>query len=243
MHMRTKKWARPELHACPYYAAFPEEMKGTWHTRFTRPGPVHLELGCGKGVGTAQMVHDHPEINFLAMDISDDVLGDARRNIERALEGEDGRQADNIYLVKCDIEFISKILGPEDVVDRIHIYFCNPWSKQPHKKRRLTHPRQLCQYRTFLRDGGEIYFKTDDKNLWEESLRYFKTCLFDPVFLTEDLHGSGFSPNYMTEHERKFAAQGLPIYFGIFRKLPGEVQLDPTRFYLGLSDRVCDDNS
>ena len=53
MHMRKKKWARPELAGCPYYAAFPEDKRGQWRKCFPAQPHLHLELGCGKGVGTA----------------------------------------------------------------------------------------------------------------------------------------------------------------------------------------------
>ncbi len=58
------------------------------------------------------------------------------------------------------------MLGKEDYAERIYINFCNPWPRGKHKKRRLTHTRQLIQYRDFLVDGGEIHFKTDDDELF-----------------------------------------------------------------------------
>ncbi len=42
---------------------------------------------------------------------------------------------------------------------RIYINFCNPWPRGKHKKERLTHPRQLEQYKTFLVPNGEIFLK------------------------------------------------------------------------------------
>ena len=89
MHMRTKKWARPELEACPFFInsikgpdSEPGMLKGTWRNRFADPEkPLHLEMGCGKAVSTAKMIADNPEVNFVAADLSADVLGVARRNI------------------------------------------------------------------------------------------------------------------------------------------------------------------
>ena len=56
MHMRTKKWAKPELSACPYYRDEPFQLKGKWRSQFPEDKPLYLELGCGKGVSTAKMV-------------------------------------------------------------------------------------------------------------------------------------------------------------------------------------------
>lgn len=237
MHMRTKKWARPELQACPFFInaikgpdAEPGVLKGTWRGRFTDPGrPLHLEMGCGKGVSTARMIADNPGINYVAADLSADVLGTARRNIAAAC----GEQPGNVRLLLADICFSDKVFGPEDRAERIYIHFCNPWTEHPkHEKRRLTHPRQLMQYRTFLAENGEIHFKTDDDTLFDASLAYFDLCGFEPVFLTRDLHASGYGPNWVSEHEEKYAAMGVPIKFGLFRMKKEQPSFDPTRFRL-----------
>lgn len=230
MHMRTKKWAKPELAVCPYFTNEPEQYRGHWREQFPKDQPLYLELGCGKGVSTAAMVRDNLNINFVAMDITCNVLGDTRRNIAAAY-GEE--PVDNAIIARYDISYIEKVFAPEDRIERIYINFCNPWTKRPkYAKRRLTHPRQLMQYREFLVDGGEIWFKTDDDALFEESLPYFEACGFETRHITYDLHADGFSPNYISEHEQKFTALGVPIKFIIARKMPGKIEIDPVRWVM-----------
>lgn len=228
MHMRTKKWAKPELESCSWYTETPEEYRGKWKAQFERVQPLFLEVGCGKGVATAQMVAAEQDKNYLAVDVACNVLGDARRNIVKALNND---EASHVRLIKGDVAFIDKFIAPEDDIERIYIQFCNPWSEHArHEKRRLTHPRQLMQYRSFLRDEGEIWFKTDDDTLFDDSLIYFSVCGFEVKYLTWDLHADGFEPNYLSEHEKKFAAQGIPIKFGIFVKKTVKVDIDPIRW-------------
>ena len=230
MHMRTKKWAKPELAVCPYFTDEAETLRGHWHERFAKDQPLYLELGCGKGVSTAAMVYDNRDRNVVAMDITCNVLGDTRRNIARTY-GEE--PVDNVVIARYDIEYIRNVFAPEDRIERIYINFCNPWTKRPkYAKRRLTHPRQLMQYRDFLVDGGEIWFKTDDTPLFTESLPYFEACGFEMRYLTSDLHAAGFAPNYVSEHEQKFTALGVPIKFVIMRKKPGPVELNPVRWVM-----------
>ena len=230
MHMRTKKWAKPELAVCPYFTDEADTLRGRWRERFAKDQPLYLELGCGKGVSTAAMAFDNRDRNFVAMDITCNVLGDTRRNIAAAYGDE---PVDNVIIARYDIEYIRNVFAPEDRIERIYINFCNPWTKRPkYAKRRLTHPRQLMQYRDFLVDGGEIWFKTDDLPLFTESLPYFDACGFELRYLTSDLHASGFAPNYISEHEQKFTALGVPIKFVIFRKKPGPVALDPVRWVM-----------
>ncbi len=224
--MRLKKWARPELAACPWVADEPEKLRGHWREAFPREAPLHLELGCGKGVATAAMAADNPGVNYIAVDISPDVLGDARRNIAAAC----GEDVDHVLLARANIENLHWFFAPEDRVERIYLRFPNPWPRHRHEKRRLTHPRQLAQYRALLPVGGEIWFKTDDEGLFEVSRMYFRVAGFEPVRLTEDLHASGFAPNYVSEHERKFTAQGIPIRAGIWRKTDAPLEADFTRW-------------
>jgi len=213
MHMRRKTWARPELESCPYYRELPESCKGKWAQEFPHAAPLHIELGCGKGVSTAQMVRANPHINYLVIDLVRDVLGSTRRNIEAAFQGD---AIENVIISALHIEYIYKYIGSGDQAERIYINFCNPWTKRKkHEKRRLTHSRQLMQYRDFLVDGGEIWFKTDDDELFDDSLEYFAQCGFSIRYLTRDLHASGFTPNYQSEHEMMYSEKGVPIKFAI----------------------------
>lgn len=237
MHMRTKKWAIPELRECPWYVDEPWKHAGRWRERFARQAPLHVEVGCGKGVATAAMAADNRNINFIAVDITTNVLGDARRNAVRAFTGEN---VDNLQLARIDVMRIDHMLTEEDRVERIYIQFCNPWTMHArHAKRRLTHPRQLAMYRKFLVTGGEIWFKTDDDTLFNESRDYFEKCGFDEVFVTTDLHASGFTPNYLSEHEIMYMNQGVPIKFGIYRKTEREPSIDPMKWGR-IGPRICE---
>lgn len=212
MRIRRKKWARPELAVCPYYIENADIYKGKWHTVFQENKPLYAELGCGKGLFAAQAALKYPDINWLALDIKADMLGVARRTVEKAFSEAD-KEVSNLKLVLCNIERISEVFGEEDIVDRLYINFCNPWPKDRHNKRRLTHTRQLEQYRIFLRRGGEIHFKTDDDELFEESLEYFAATGFDLKYKTYDLHASDYPDNLVTEHEKMFSEEGKKIKF------------------------------
>ena len=98
------------------------------------------------------------------------------------------------------------------------------------------------QYRSFLKENGEIWFKTDDDTLFEDSLAYFDLCGFEPVVIGSDLHRDGFSPNYISEHEEKYTALGVPIKYAVFRMKPEAPDFDPTRFRLtpGITKEVLD---
>ena len=212
MRIRYKKWARPELEASSFYVDNPEDLRGNWKNYFKNPDlPIHLELGCGKGQFISKIASTNLNINYIAIDLVDAMLGLAKRNVESEYK-EKNIQPDNVVLTRFDIDRILLIFSKEDKIDRIYINFCNPWPKGKHRKKRLTHTRQLEKYKTFLTPGGEIFFKTDDDDLFLSSLGYFKEAGFEIVKKTYDLHSeSDFWDNIETEHEKMFSEQGIKI--------------------------------
>ena len=218
MRIRYKKWARPELEASSFYIDNPEEMKGKWKSYFGNENPIHLELGCGKGQFISELASENLSINYIAIDLIDAMLGLAKRNVEAKYK-EKNIEPKNIVLTRFDIERILLILEEQDEIERIYINFCNPWPKGKHRKKRLTHTRQLEKYREFLKDNGEIYFKTDDDDLFNSSLIYFKETNFEILKQTYDLHSENiFEKNIETEHEKMFSEQGIKIKALIARK-------------------------
>ena len=212
MRIRYKKWARPELEASSFYEDEPEKWKGKWKEHFENPeNPFMLELGCGKGQFISKLAVENENINYLAIDLVDAMLGLAKRNVEQ--EYKDANiKPNNVLLTRFDIERINLILDEKDEVERIYINFCNPWPRGKHRKKRLTHSRQLEKYKEFLKTNGEVYFKTDDDELFDASLIYFEETGFEVMKKTYDLHQEPiFERNIETEHEKMFTEQGIKI--------------------------------
>lgn len=207
MRMRNKPWAKPELDSSPFFIDDPFQ-KGDWHEKFARKQPLYLELGCGKGNFIAEHAAKNPQINYLGIDMKSIILACACRHVKAEFAKVE-REIDNVILTAYDIERILNIMDADDIVDRIYINFCNPWPKERHYKKRLTHSRQLEKYKTFLRPGAEIHFKTDDDTLFAHSIQYFKESGFTIPYLTYDLHQSDYPNNIQTEHEKKFTEQGI----------------------------------
>ena len=220
MRIRYKKWARPELEASEFYIDNPEEYKGKWKETFNnKENPIHLELGCGKGQFISQLASNNLDKNYIAIDLVDAMLGLAKRNVEQVYI-EKNIKPENVKLTRYDIERILNIFEEKDEIERIYINFCNPWPRGKHHKKRLTHTKQLEKYKEFLIDGGEIYFKTDDDNLFEDSLVYFKEAGFKLIKKTYDLESEEkFWENIETEHEKMFKEQEIKIKALIAKKI------------------------
>ena len=209
MRIRRKKWAKEELENAKFYIDDPTEFKGKWNSMFSKKQPLHIELGCGKGSFIANLASAHRNINYIAVDMIEAMLGLSKRNIENEYNFENPK---NLFLIRANVEQILNVFDKTDAPERIYINFCNPWPKKKHNKKRLTHTRQLENYKQFLNENGEIYFKTDSDELFEASLEYFVNSGFNIVSKTYDLHSENiFEENIETEHEKMFSEEGIKI--------------------------------
>lgn len=205
MRARKKPNLEPRLAACDALLLGKAE-KGAAKSAFSDPSlPLRLEIGCGKGGFICEMARQNPKVNFLAMEREPNVLVSA---LEKARELE----LPNLLFLRGDADFVLEELFLPEELACIYINFCDPWHKNRHAKRRLTHRTRLETYRRLLATGGELCFKTDNLKLYNFSMEEFG-AVFPPYFTTCDLHGSEYAAeNVMTEYERRFSELGQPIY-------------------------------
>ncbi|WP_029541118.1 tRNA (guanosine(46)-N7)-methyltransferase TrmB [Selenomonas sp. AB3002] len=208
MRLRRKPWVDEAIHNFDSFVfskdlEIGEEKKGQWAEIFGRQAPLHVELGTGKGDFISQLAEKNPDINYIGIEMQQDVLYSAAKKIA-ALE------LKNVRLLVFDINKIQDIFAPGEV-DRFYINFCDPWPKKRHAKRRLTHVGFLEKYRGLLKQGGEIHFKTDNRPLFDFSLEQFEEAKLTVRDVSFDLHAENRSDNIMTEYERKFSGFGEKI--------------------------------
>lgn len=121
----------------------------------------------------------------------------------------------NVLIARKNADYITDIFESSDNINRIYLNFSNPWPKDKHNKRRLTHITKLKQYIEFLKEDSYIFMKTDDDMLFEASLEYFKELNLEIQKLTYDLTSEdifeSIGGNIVTEHEEMFTKEGKKI--------------------------------
>jgi len=210
MRLRKKSWAKPELERDDKVIFNPSEYKGKWGELFGDEHPIHLELGCGRGRFINELARMNTNINYIALDAHNELLVQVLRKANE-------NHLKNLKIISLNIENIADIFA-QDEIEKIYINFCNPWPNRRHHKRRLTHSKFLILYQSFLKNGAEIWFKTDDESLFIDSRKYFNVGGFNELYITHDLYQSDFNENIRTEYEEKFCEQGISIKFGRFKK-------------------------
>lgn len=181
-----------------------ENLKGKWSSKFENNNPIHVEFGTGRGKFITTHAKNNPDINYIAMEIKEEVLLKA---VEKAHEA----NLNNILFVWGNVNNILDYFEEKEI-SRVYVNFCDPWPKKRWAKRRLTHSSFLEKYDTILKDDGELHFKTDNRDLFEFSLNEIAASDWMLKNISLDLAKNTEIENITTEYEDKFMSQGMQIY-------------------------------
>lgn len=185
-------------------------LRGRWREDyFHNPGPVVLELGCGKGEYTVGLARRFPEKNFIGIDIK------GARMWTGACRVRDEKLTNAAFL-RTNIELLDRFFTPGEV-DEIWITFPDPQMKKVRK--RLTSTTFLQLYRHVLKPGGTVRLKTDSPFLFTYTRLLTELNGFRPEVITDDLYHSGMADDILqirTFYEQQWLDRGLTIKYIAF---------------------------
>jgi tRNA (guanine-N7-)-methyltransferase len=175
---------------------------------FARPAPLEVDLGSGEGAFLLAMAARHPERNFLGVER---LLGRVRKTC-RAIARQ---RLANARIVRIETAYALRYLLPLASVSTAHVGFPDPWPKRYHQRRRLIQDGFMEALHGILAEGGELRVKTDDLPYFQWMEKIFARAKgFERIDWPDD-------PDYpMTNFERRFIAQGLPVHRARLRKIP-----------------------
>jgi len=192
-------------------------IKGNWNKQlFQNENPIVLELGCGRGEYTVSLASKFPELNFIGIDIKG-------ARLWRGAKTANEKKFLNAAFLRTRIEIIRSFFADNEV-DEIWITFPDPQTKNRRNKKRLTGPIFLNFYRTFLKTNGIIHLKTDNYDLYKDTLDLVKDNGLEIISSTTDLY-SGVEINGVdnellsikTHYENQFLEKGMKINYLSFR--------------------------
>ncbi len=204
MRMRKKKNGAERMSACAdIHIASPDQMKGKWK-ELSKGLPLYAEIGCGKGGFIVELARRNPDKFFIGFEKIADVIVMAMEKIKAA-------ELPNVVFICDDAERLTEIFE-ESELDGLYLNFSDPWPKKKHAKRRLTFVAFLERYKKIIKNEGKIFFKTDNRPLFDFSLEQFEEAKIPLSDVTFDLHNSEYEKdNIHTEYEDNFSAKGFSI--------------------------------
>lgn len=172
---------------------------------FERDAPMVLEIGFGMGDSLLQMLAAEPEKNFIGIEVHPPGVG---RLINNA--GKEGLSNLRVYL--ADAKDVLEDCIPEASIDRLQIYFPDPWHKKKHNKRRLIQTEFVLKLAQKLKPQGVLHLATDWQPYAEHMLE-----VIEPLDELGNMAGSDlYSPRPDYRPVTKFEKRGERLGHGVW---------------------------
>lgn len=173
------------------------------HELFGRSAPLVVEIGTGAGEAIVHAATEHPEHDFIGIEVYE--AGLARTMLNAAKAG-----LSNLRLIEANAPEVLEHFLPAASVTEIRIFFPDPWHKARHNKRRLIQSRFTELAANVLVPGGIVRMATD----WEEYAEQMRdvfdhTESFRRAFDTD--WADRFDGRPITSFERKGQSKGRMI--------------------------------
>lgn len=203
MRLRNVRGAKEIIESSNYVVLDYKKYRGNYNKLFKNNNPIYVEIGMGKGKFIIDNAIKYPNINFIGIEKYDSV-------VVRAIQKLEDKDIPNLKIIRMDALEITDVFDKE--VSRIYLNFSDPWPKDIHEHRRLSSDIFLKKYDLIFKDNKNIVMKTDNRNLFEYSVKSFVNYGYKINDISLDLHQANYPDNIMTEYEEKFVSKGSPIY-------------------------------
>lgn len=171
---------------------------------FRRQTVLTLEIGFGNGAALARMAEQEPETGFIGIEVY-------RPGIGHLLLALEERGLENVRIICADAVEVIRGYLPDDSLDRVHLFFPDPWPKKRHHKRRIVQPDFLQLLAGRLKTGGILHMATD----WEDYAEHMLAVAAEmPAF--RNCAGAGnYSPRPIHRPVTRFERRGQVLGHGV----------------------------
>lgn len=173
---------------------------------FPRVAPLEIDLGCGDGTFLVGRAAQFPGRNFLGIER---LVGRVRAASGKAARA----KLPNVRVLLIESAYAMQYLFPPNSIAAVHLLFPDPWPKKRHQRRRIVTCDFLGAVHRALAPDGLFRIATDQQDYFE--------AIRELVPATEFQHDPGTEEETLplTKFEKRFVAEGLPIYWLRLRKV------------------------
>lgn len=172
--------------------------------------PIYLEIGSGKGDFILKIAKKYPDITFIGVEKNITCAGITCKKLFES-------DIKNAFIISEDVEKVFHLLT-NGAIEGIFLNFSDPWPKKRHEKRRLTSKSFLDRYYKLLKPDGNLFFKTDNKDFFDYSVKMFNlTKGWELILVDEDYDGK-IDFDAESEYELSFRNLGQNIYRLVAKK-------------------------
>jgi tRNA (guanine-N7-)-methyltransferase len=124
--------------------------------------PLQLEIGCGTAEFLCALALEHPQVNFVGVDISS-------KPLFKAISRAEALALPNIKFIKGDFKRMYPLLAA-DALQAVYLHFPDPHMRQRYRKRRVLSPEFLGAIDRALVPSGRLSIATDHREFFFEML-------------------------------------------------------------------------
>jgi tRNA (guanine-N7-)-methyltransferase len=172
---------------------------------FGRVAPVILEIGFGNGESLAAIAENHPQNDYIGIEVHRPGVGSLLRRLEE-------REIGNVRVMCHDASEVINAQIPDESLDAVYLFFPDPWPKKKHHKRRILQPAFIQQIRQKLKIGGQFHMATD----WQDYAEQAMVALSAAEGFTNAAGEANYSPKPGYRPETKFERRGLKLGHGVW---------------------------
>lgn len=172
---------------------------------FGRAAPVVLEIGFGNGDSLADMAAADPDSDFIGIEVHRPGVGHLLLRLGEENIG-------NVRIFCADaLEILTRHI-PDNSLDRVQLYFPDPWPKKRHHKRRIVNKAFLELISDKLKIGGLFHAATD----WEAYAEHMLEALGAAPRLENTMSETVFAPRPNYRPLTKFESRGKRLGHGVW---------------------------
>lgn len=172
---------------------------------FGRETALTLEIGFGNGEALAEDAARHPEQDFLGIEVHTPGVGHLMIKLAE-------QASTNVRILHTDAMDLLRHHLPETSLDRVHLYFPDPWHKRRHHKRRIVQKGFADLIARALKPGGVIHMATD----WEDYAKQMMAVFSDHRDFRNQAGKGNYSPRPETRPMTKFEQRGQRLGHGVW---------------------------